>query len=281
MPTTGATDVHIYEGAAPPALDSPNLRKIFYQANKNRWLMTAEHIAGARFLVREGREIVVERTSADHDDVLRLFLLGSCMGALLFQRGTVPLHGTAVATKRGAVVIAGGIGAGKSTLALTLHQRGYPILADDISAVNRRTDGTPVIESGFPRLKLWADTCRRFAIETDDLPRIRPELEKFHYPLKKGAFCAEPQPLRAVYLLSPTGSVTRPAFEPLTGVAKMKELQAQLYKIPFREARQTWPRLFADVGALARHTRVCLVERPKNGFLLNELADLIEQDLAQ
>lgn len=278
LPTSGngPPDVQIRFGAVPPALQDPTLRKVFYQARDNEWLLNTVHIAGARFLVRNGDEVLIEQREAHDDDVLRLFLLGSCMGALLYQRGTVPLHGNAVATDRGAVVIAGGTGVGKSTLTMALHRRGYRVLADDICAVNLRDGSEPVVEPGFPRLKLWADTCERFGVDTNALLRIRPEIEKYHYPLD-GAFCAERRPLHAVYLLTTGGGVARPSLRPLTGVAKLTELQAQLYKVGFEEARKTWPWLFPHMSAIAQGVRVYLVARPKID-LLDELADLIEGD---
>ena len=48
---------------------------------------------------------------------VRLYLLGTCMGALLFQRKLLPLHGSAVVINGKAYAFVGDSGAGKSTLA--------------------------------------------------------------------------------------------------------------------------------------------------------------------
>ena len=272
-------DVDICMGTVPTTLVDPVIRKMFYQLRENTWLMTAERIAGARFLVRDGCKIIVERVDSTHDDVLRLFLLGSCMGALLLQRQIVPLHGNALATEHGAIILAGATTAGKSTLTMALLQRGLRLLADDLSALKQLEGGIPLVQPGFPRLKLWADTCKQFGIDTDVLSRIRPELEKFHYPVQD-TFCPQPMPLHSVYLLKPEPRDT-PVIEPLTGVTKIKELQAQLYKMVFTEAQQNWSWLFGRIADIARHTRICLVRRPKDGFCIDTLADLITADLTR
>ena len=62
----------------------------------------------ARCLVREGREIVVER-ARDGDGAVIAFLLGSVLAAWLQQRGVLAVHA-------GAVQFAGHAGQGKSTL---------------------------------------------------------------------------------------------------------------------------------------------------------------------
>jgi hypothetical protein len=61
------------------------------------------------------------------------------------------LHGSAVATDGGAVVLAGVSGSGKSTTALTCHLAGMQFLADDASLVDPKT-GT--VHSVYGRAKL-------------------------------------------------------------------------------------------------------------------------------
>ena len=50
----------------------------------------------ARYRVEEGKRIFVEPLANASPEKVRLFLLGSTMSALLYQRGLLPLHGSAV-----------------------------------------------------------------------------------------------------------------------------------------------------------------------------------------
>ena len=71
----------------------------------------------AQYRVEEGSRIFIEPLPDVPLEKVRLFLLGSAMGALLYQRGLFPLHGSAVETPWGAMIFVGAQGAGKSTLA--------------------------------------------------------------------------------------------------------------------------------------------------------------------
>ncbi|MBW7886139.1 MAG: hypothetical protein H3C34_26630, partial [Caldilineaceae bacterium] len=59
--TTGESDVLITEGTVPHQLKRPSACGLFFQAQSTEWLLTLERIAGVRFHIRDGREIVVER----------------------------------------------------------------------------------------------------------------------------------------------------------------------------------------------------------------------------
>src|SRR5947208_1504176 len=91
----------------------------------------------ARYSVEEGKRIVIEPLSASSPERVRLFLLGSAMGALLYQRGLFPLHGSAVETPFGVMIFVGAQGSGKSTLAAEFHRQGYRLLSDDVCAVEK------------------------------------------------------------------------------------------------------------------------------------------------
>ena len=106
----------------------------------------------ARFLVSEGREIVIDPEPGIDADSLRVFLLGSALGALLFQRGLLVLHGNAIRIGEQCMVCVGHSGAGKSTLAAGFLRRGHEILADDVVPVATDCRALP----GFPRFSIPA-----------------------------------------------------------------------------------------------------------------------------
>ena len=274
--TPGSTDVRIYPGAVPEALANPAERKAFSQFRDNLWLMTAERIAHARFLVRDGREVVVETVAPDVAEPLHRFLQGSCMGMLLLQRGVLPLHGTAVATQHGAVVFAGAVGSGKSSLATALLRRGCPLLADDLVALTHANGSAPTVQPGLPYLKLWADTCHHFGIDTTGLARVRADLDKFCWRVD-GLHSTEPLPLHAVFVLAPN-SGDEPECRPLGGVDKVKELQAHLYKASFPQAQKHWPWLFTRLTAAAANTDVYLANRSDRESF-DALSDLVTAEL--
>jgi hypothetical protein len=155
-------------------------------------------VAGtARYRVRAGKEIIVDREAIADDASVRLFLLGSSLGALLMQRGLLVLHGNAIRIGDACLVCVGDSGAGKSTLAAAFALKGHEVLADDVVAVDSAGRALP----GLPRVKLWQDAADQLGISTPGLARISPELEKFNWPLgMPGA--DEPLPIRWLCLLT-------------------------------------------------------------------------------
>lgn len=229
----------------------------------------------ARFLVSDGRAILIDPHPGIDADSLRVFLLGSALGALLFQRGHLVLHGNAIRIGDQCMVCVGHSGAGKSTLAAGFLKRGHDILADDVVPVDAECRALP----GFPRIKLWQDTANRLDIDTHELRRIRPELEKFNYPLPD-RFTDRPLPIRWIYIL---GSHQQPEtrFEPIGGMDRMQPLHANTYRVRFLKGMALKAEHLKLCGKLAGRIRLARITRPEQGFELDALIDRILADIAE
>lgn len=242
----------------------------FCQVNGQRlWLEVPEV---ARFLVEDGRRITIDPFPGSDEASIRVFLLGSCLGALLFQRGLLVLHGNAIRVGDACLVCAGDSGVGKSTLAAAFMQRGHEILADDVVAVNSAGQVIP----GFPRLKLWRDAARQLNIDTEGLSRIRPTLEKFNLPLGK-QFCGEPLPLRWLYVLD---THNRPGceLEPVHGMARFEPLRRNTYRVRYLHGMDLRGEHLKLCGQLAGRIRLVQVRRAQTGLSPDELAEALMED---
>jgi hypothetical protein len=99
----------------PTALDAAG---VGFWANGDEACHVSEKVGS--FLVRHGREIVIEPAPGVEDRVLRLSLLGPALGLLLHQRGLLVLHASVVTHGGSTVAILGSNGWGKSTIAAAL-----------------------------------------------------------------------------------------------------------------------------------------------------------------
>ena len=154
-----APDLVIRLGPVPHELRQAQVQESFYQINARHCLLNIDKVA--RYLVTDGSEIIVEPHPAAAEKDVRLFLLGSAMGALLHQRGVWPLHGSAVAGRRGAVLFVGATGSGKSSLAGAFHQRGFqtgvgPDEKDGVGLFNAGNGGIEEIAGAFGCIELRA-----------------------------------------------------------------------------------------------------------------------------
>lgn len=203
-----------------------------------------------RFLILGGREVVVEREGAEGS--IREYLVGSVFAALLRQRGVLCLHGSAIATARGAVIFGGASGSGKSTLAAEFWRRGYRVLADDVCAICRGRRGMEV-QPGYPGLKLRGNGGKR-------LLRLR-------------GFAGEPLAVATVYSLH-IGEDGDPRLVALKGFGKLEEMVGNTCRYVGSEHLE-------QVRSLAAQARVVRLERPASLARLGELAGLIEDDFSR
>ena len=227
----------------------------------------------ARYLVQGGDTVVVDPEPGIDDDSVRVFLLGSALGALLFQRGFLVLHGNAIAVGDGCAVCVGPSGAGKSTLAAAFLRRGHHILADDVVPVDAGCRVLP----GFPRIKLWEDAAEKLDIETDGLRRIRPHLHKYNYPIHD-RHAGEPLPVRWVYVLG-THQDDETTFAPVAGFERFRPLRQNTYRVRYMDGMALRAQHMSLCGALAGRVHLARVTRPERGFDVDGLVDLILADI--
>jgi hypothetical protein len=217
----------------------------------------------ANFRIEGGRRITADFDAAVPPRNVRLFLLGSAFGALLHQRGLLPLHANAIEIEGQAVAFMGHSGAGKSTLAAWFHDRGHRILADDVCVVRFDANGDPSASPGLPRLRLWLDVLELTGRELEGLDRSyiggSAELDKFDVPVAPQSTIAGPARLAALYLLDRGDGF---AIERLGGLGAAEAIFANTYRGAYVAATSTHLNHWRGAIALARATPVFRFVRP-------------------
>lgn len=272
-PVLPSVDVKIsFAPVSPNGLEAPMKKGVTFQTKEGEFWLNIPQVA--RFLVLGGREIKIDNAYAADEENIRLFLLGSCFGVILMQRGLLVLHGNAIQIGHHAISFTGLSGAGKSTLAGLFFKRGYSILADDVCALNEQGEVVP----SFPQLKLWADAAKQLDIDTTTLRKIRPNIEKYALPLTTN-FYAKPLALKLVYILK-SHNQDELNTSHFTGANKFRPLYSQTYRLHFVKAMCAMQRHRMLCGQLANRIAVVGITRPNSGCSLDTIADYIETDLA-
>jgi hypothetical protein len=132
-----------------------------------------------------------------------VYLLGPVLGFVLRLRGLACLHASAVAIDGRAVVLLGPAGAGKSTTAAAFNALSYPLLTEDVVALDSGKAGFHVLP-GYPQVRLWPDSVALLFGSPDALPRLTPTWEKraLGGTSSRLRFQAEALPIGAIYVLS-------------------------------------------------------------------------------
>jgi hypothetical protein len=274
-PTEGPADVEVCEGPVPHALALASERCPLYDASATQFLLRVPQVG--RFLVEDVSRIVLDRAPGVSDSEVSTFLFGSVFGALLHLRGALPLHASAVADRGAAVLFAGDSGNGKSSLAAALAKRGHTVLADDVTPVEAREE-TVSAAPGRRALGLWSDALERLEIARSSLAGMRPGLDKF-VCLCEPAEDAGPRPIRAVYILA-RRSHGETRLSHLRGVARIAALQEHIYRPHFLEAMASMASRFPLLARMAAQARVARLEWTSSRRSQDEVADLVERDLA-
>ncbi len=270
----GKADVVVRRGAVPQALRNPAQTSSRWEAARGDFLLRVDE--RLRYRVTEGRHVVVDSPDGA-DSLAAAYLMGTVCTALLQQRGLVTLHASAVCTKRGAVLFLGKSGAGKSTLAAALAARGYPVLTDDVAALQTLPHGPPRVLSGYPNLRLWSDAFDRLDLPAESRNRVRDGLDKYLWPIDR--FAMRPQTIRAAYVLQARETGT----PELVRVAPAKALRAlgrHTHRRRLIKAMGNQDAHFGVLARLARSVPVTRIVRPVKGAALDDMAALVERDLS-
>jgi len=137
-----------------------------------------------------------------NEELARFDILGRVLPLALHRGGALSLHGSAVATADGAILMLGPKGRGKSTLAVALAQSGAPLLTDDVAVVEHR-DGVSMVRPGVHSVRLWPDSASQLGTDAYG-PTGSVGRKLLIHSLPDALLAMEPAPISAVYLLEPT-----------------------------------------------------------------------------
>ncbi|SFC52271.1 HPr Serine kinase C-terminal domain-containing protein [Bacillus sp. OV322] len=227
----------------------------------------------AIFLVQDGNKIFYSPFEGSHEREIRLYLLGTCMGAILLQREIMPIHGSAIAINGKAYAIVGDSGAGKSTLASALMKRGYRLLSDDVIPVTLNDNHQPIVTPSYPQQKLWLDSLKHFGMKSTRYQPLIVREDKFAVPVPS-QFAAESLPLAGVFELV-TDDSDAIEIQQFLGLERFYKLFYHTYRNFFiqRSGLMEWH--FNLCTKMINQFGFYQLRRPVNRFTANDLADMI------
>jgi hypothetical protein len=236
------------------------------------------HFPAGRFLVRDGKEILIDSPSYSDYGAVRAYLLGIAFGILCHQRGIMPLHASAIDVGDGCVAFVGNSGAGKSTLAAALARRGHEIITDDLCFLqldeNRDVQAWP----GIGRIRLWEEAVYALGCDGPGVEREMHGFNKYFVPIRPPRNPSGSRPLRRVYQLHAAGDgaaqVTR-----LHGTAAVEALVQNVYHAGLAKQLGYMPYAFRVCAAAAPKIQVFRFSRTRDFDALSQGVEVLEHHL--
>ncbi len=272
----GQVDVTLRLGDVPDHLHSSKTYSAHIEFGENQFLLRLAHVA--RFWVKNGQQIVIQPAPGSEDSEVRLFLLGTCLGVLLHQRGILALHASAIETSRGAVLFTGPSGIGKSTAMAAFLKKGYRMLSDDVTGILLDKENRPIVLPAMPRTKLWADSARHLGHDLNTLPRLRSGEEKFGLAVPQ-QFAHNPVILSNIYQLS-TSEIDVLEIKALDNLVGFQVLLNNTYREFYLDGREKRAAHIRMATRAAAYAQVSLVSRNKSLLRLDDMIELIEADFS-
>lgn len=232
-----------------------------WSANDHEFLLHVDDVAS--YLVSHGVKISVQLNDEAELPIVKSFLLGSCIAAILQQRSQMLLHASSFELNGSAYAICGKSGTGKSTTTAIMHKRGARLLSDDVTAIS--FDPMPTITPGYPQSKLSKKSLGAIEIEPGDMHIIKNQKNKYARPVKD-MFCDKSTKLKAIFILDfHKDSYLKSQvnlYQIYNSEALMylrKSIYRRQYILP-----NAFAMIFTDLGKVVSSVPIFKVERSKN-----------------
>lgn len=231
----------------------------------------------AIYVMYNGKKIGVYPFEGANEQLLRIYIMCSCLGFIMLQRGHVAIHGSGIEIGSNAVIVTGDRGAGKTTLATALREKGYKILADDVVGI--KFEDSPMACWGFPYQKLCEDAMERMGYQKEQYESFTGDKKTKYMVGIHRAFLEELRPMQAIIEIC-KGAVEEVTLEEIRGTEKLYYIIKNIYRGEYiKRLSKLDPIYMKRCLVLAKNIKFYRMTRPEEGFSVEEQIKQINQIL--
>lgn len=227
---------------------------------------------GGFYLIQNGNEILVKLKEGYDYDTISVWVTGFCLSIALLQRGILTIHCSAIATKKGAVLISGTPGAGKSSLAGKLLENELRLLADDVAGI-RFSNEDCLVYPAFPFQKLCSNEIEKRGLDKNSLDHIDGDKDKYLVPVND-IFEYDPQKLDAFFYIikAPVEELT---IKKLSGFECFMSIRDNLFLHRLKGPWENSQEVINMCMKMASKCKIYLIIRPENKDTLDEICNKV------
>ena len=231
----------------------------------------------ATYCVTNGNKIEVELCDNADMQLMKIYVMCSCLGFIMIQKKMVAIHGGVIEMDNKAVIFTGDRGAGKSTLTTALRERGYKFISDDVAGI--KINKVPYVMPGFPYQKLCESAMDKFGYDKERYTSFMSDKEVKYVVPALDEFVYEGRELVAIVKLT-VGEVDEVTIEELRGSEKLNNIIENIYRGEYiKHLGKMDPIYFKQCVDIAKNIRFFKITRPANKFTVDEQIELIEGEI--
>jgi len=219
-------EILISFGKCPEHLDNALDKRVNIEIGEEDLLLFIPNVA--IYYIKNKNEIIIEKNSNSTENDIITFLFATVFGTLFHFKNTIPLHASCIAHKNYAIALCGNSGSGKSTLSAALSKKGYSIIADDLTIMDKTKNQNSVVYPGYPALQLWKDSVEKLEIDSCDYERSVSEKDKYWFPLKDKHYNSSLKLKKILYLNYYSSKEI--GIKEIKGLNKMETFQKCVYR---------------------------------------------------
>jgi hypothetical protein len=276
-PGVQPSKVSITYGIVPKDIEEAVINARNIKLSKREFCLYIKGVA--KYYVTCGSRIIVEPEEQSDIEEVKVYILGSCFGALLAQRGVVAIHGGSIVIDGQGIVITGQMGAGKSTLTSAFRNEGHLFLGDDVSALGKNKENRLIIHPTYPQAKLCRDAMEKMGYDTNRFRVTDSERDKFAIPVRN-SFYGYPVILNGIYEIN-VEDVDSVELTEVSGTEKLSLILKNIYRVEISNALGFTPEYFKSCIEIAQKIPVYRIVRPKEGFTVDNQINLIKSTIKE
>jgi hypothetical protein len=232
------------------------------------------HEKAGIFWIRDGKEVIIVFKPDTEESHTRLYLVGTIMGIVLYQKGLLVLHASAIEVEGQAVAFSANSGCGKSSTAAAFQTFGHRFLTDDVLGIDL-TDDVPTVFPAFPQLKLASEVAEVLGHEKESLFVLDSHEEKKGLRVTN-KFMHTPLPLKCIYLLTKSDSIN---IETVSAHEALMELIRQT--LPTRWLSPGGTLHFQQSTELTKRVPIYRLNRSDDLSSIKDIVTVVKQHLSE
>jgi hypothetical protein len=221
----------------------------------------------------------------ESESLVELYFLSNAISWWLEQQGHPVLHGAGIEINGDAIGFLAKSGQGKSSLAGSFVQAGYPLITDDNFSLHHE-QGTFYTYPSYPCMRMWPDQAAHFVPHAANLELVHPSVSKKRVPIGEeygvfGRFSAGKSFIRRLYLPQRAASNAPILIEPLAPAQALIELIRHSFTPRTVMAAGLQPRRIDFMIEFLKQAQVKRLIYPSGYEHLPRVRDAILEDLAR